>query len=124
MADQPEINMDHNGLYREEIISDRKVGTIIKLVPINAEGEDDSSRETIYQGQTQMMTQAGPLPLNFEIQAANLKEAAEGFGAAAQKAADETLEKLREMQREQASSIVVPGQGGAPGGMPGGGIQL
>jgi hypothetical protein len=63
----------------------------------------------------------GALPLSFEIQAANLGEAAAKFGAAAELALQDTMQKLEEMRREQASSIIVPEAGGMGGGLGGGG---
>ncbi len=119
--------MDAAALYQEEVFTDRRLGTIMRLTPVTAEGERDTEREIIYVGQTQIMTPAGALPLNFEIEAASLKEAAEQFGQAANKAAEETIERLKELRREAASSIVVPGAGGGdfgggPGGIPGGGV--
>jgi len=73
------------------------------------------------------LTPAGALPLNFEIPAQTLAEAVAGFGPAAKIAVDETMEELREMQRQAASQIVVPKGGmdpGALGGMGGGKIQM
>lgn len=124
-----EIQMDTANLYREEVFTDNAVGTLRRLVPVTGDGEVDSSRATQYVGSTQVLTNAGPLPLSFEIEAGSLKEAAAAFGEAAKDAFEKTMDELREMQRQQASSIVVPkgGMGGmGPGGMgPGGGkIQL
>jgi len=62
-------------------------------------------------GSTQMMTPAGPLPLNFELEGKTLGEAAGNFGDAANKSLEETMAELREMRRQQASQIVMPGQG-------------
>ncbi|KAB7627810.1 hypothetical protein [Alkalilimnicola sp. S0819] len=134
MAEQGmDIKMDPNSLYREEVFTDRTMGTIMRMTPVDAEGNRDDSRDVVYVGQTQVMTPAGALPLSFELRGKDLAEAAEGFGPAAEKALEETMEKLKEMRREQASGLVIPGaegvdpfggQGG-PGGMPGGGkIQL
>ncbi|MFD2230968.1 hypothetical protein [Alkalimarinus sediminis] len=120
----PEIKLDTENLYREEMFTDHKVGTLRKMTPVTVAGEVDSSREVLFVGQAQMMTPAGALPLNFEIAATSLAEALEKFGTEAQACLERTLEELREMQRQQASSIVVPGQGGGMGGMGGGGIQL
>jgi hypothetical protein len=123
----PEIQMDSAGLYREETITDRRVGTIRCLQPITATGDADSSRSVVYSGQTQIMTPAGALPLSFDIEADSLEAAVEGYGDAATAALEKTMEELREMQREAASSIVVPGRGGpqgGQGGMPGGGLQM
>ena len=123
--------MDADNLYREETVSDLKVGTIRVLTPITAEGERDEARDVQYIGQASLYTPAGALPLNFELEASTLAEAVAAFEAGAKKSMDETMERLREMRREQASSLYVPGQGGAggggmggPGGQGGGGIQM
>jgi len=125
-----EIEMDSSNLYREEVFTDNAVGTLRRLVPVTASGETDPSRAMQYVGATQVLTTAGPLPLSFEIKAASLAEAAAGFGEAAKDAFEKTMEELREMQRQQASSIVVPkgGMGGlggmGPGGTGGGKIHI
>ena len=116
-----EIQMDTANLYREEVFTDNTVGTLRRMVPVTPNGEVDTSRATQYVGSTQVMTNAGPLPLSFEIEAGTLTEAAAAFGDAAKDAFEKTMEELREMQRQQASSIVVPQGGMGPGGgMPGG----
>jgi hypothetical protein len=119
-----EIQMDTTNLYREEVFTDNTVGTLRRLVPVTADGEVDTGRATQYVGSTQVMTNAGPLPLSFEIEAGSLTEAAAAFGAAAKGAFEKTMEELREMQRQQAGSIVVPqgGMGGMGGMGPGGGM--
>jgi hypothetical protein len=120
--DAMEPTMDINDLYREEVITDRRMGTIRCLTPINSDGSGDSSRSVIYSGQIQIMTPAGSLPIGFEIEAKSLDEAVGNFPEAAKQAVDSTLEQLKEMQREAASSIVIPEVGG---GLPGGGkIQI
>ncbi len=126
-TNQPKTSMDASDLYREEIITDRKIGSIQRLIPLTEEGETDTSRPVRYVGQAQVYTPAGPLPLSFEIEAGSLKEAIGKFGPAAEKSVEETMQKLQEMRRDQASSIVVPGAEGGMGGMggaPGGKIQL
>jgi hypothetical protein len=115
-----EMTMDASNLYREDTFTDRKVGTIRRLTPVTANGADDTSREIVYSGETQIMTPGGALPLNFEIAAADLSEASEKFGAEAQVALERTVKQIEEMRREQASSIIVPGQGSSPvGGLSG-----
>ncbi len=125
----PEIRMDAATMYREDTYTDRRIGTLRQLTPVDADGAIDGSRPVLYSGQTQLMTPAGPLPLNFDIEAESMSEAIERFGPAAEVALEQTMEELQEMRRQQASSIVVPGQGGVggPGGMGGpggGGIQM
>ena len=117
-----EIKMDAASLYREEVFTDNAVGTLRRLTPVTASGDPDPSRSEQYVGSTQVLTSAGPLPLSFEIQAESLADAAIAFGDAAKVAFEKTMEELKEMQRQQASSIVVPGSGMDPlGGGRGGG---
>ncbi len=120
-----EIRMDTSNLYREEVFTDNTVGTLRRLTPVTASGEPDPSRSEQYLGSTQVLTTAGPLPLSFEIQADSLSAAAEAFGDAAKDAFEKTMEELKELQRQQASSIVVPKAGMDPmGGVGGGKIQM
>lgn len=115
----PESKMDAAALYREDIITDRKVGTIRRMIPVKSDGSDDVARPTLYVGEAQIMTNAGPLPINFEIEGATLGEAVDKFGDAAREAVERTMRELQELRRQQASSIVVPGMGG-----PGSKIQM
>ena len=129
MAQRPETEakMDSTSLYREEIVTDRKVGTIRMLTPLKSDGSTDAARTVLYMGEAQIMTGAGPLPIAFEIDAKNLGEAVDNFGPAAKEAIERTVRDLQEMRRQAASSIVVPqgGMGGLPGvGGGGGKIQL
>jgi len=123
-----QLAMDRNNLYREETYSDQQVGTIQRLTPVTADGEDDPKRSVHYVGQTQVMSPAGALPISFELEANSLGEAVDGFADAAQQAVEETIEKIKKMQRDAQSSIMMPGQesgGGQFGGMgSGGGIKL
>jgi hypothetical protein len=119
--------MDPAELYREEIITDRRVGTIRVLSPIGTDGRADARRATIYIGEAQIYTNMGALPLSFEIPAASLAEAVSGYADAAKEAVDRAMRELEEMRRQAASSIVVPrggagGGGFGPGGLPGGGL--
>jgi hypothetical protein len=115
--------MDAANLYHEESFTDRQIGTIQRLTPIRADGSPDPSREKLFVGQTQVLTPAGALPLNFEIEATTLEEAIAGFGDGAKEALAGTMQRLEEMRREAASSIIVPGGGAQPsGGFPGGGM--
>ena len=124
-----ELQMDLKGLYLEEMFTDRRVGSILRLTPVDGEGNRDNSRDIVYVGQSQILTPAGTLPLSFEIVAKTLEEAVNAFGEAARAAVDDTMERLKELRREAASSLIVPEAGGGfggPGGLggPGGKIQL
>jgi hypothetical protein len=115
--------MDVNDLYREDMYSDRKVGTIRVLTPVRADGTTDPARATSYVGQAQIMTPAGALPLSFELEARTLAEACERFADGARVAFEETMRELQEMRRQQASSLVIPDAGTASalagtGGLP------
>jgi len=109
-------SFDKSGLYREDSFTDRKVGSIRQMTPVTETGERDSARPVLYMGATQVMTGAGPVPLNFEIPGETLGDAADNFGACAEQAVEEMAARLEEMRRDQASSIVVPGQGKSGGG--------
>jgi hypothetical protein len=124
----PDPKMDADDLYREDMYSDRKVGTIRVMTPVKSDGSPDPSRASIYVGQAQIMTPAGVLPLSFELDAKNLAEACSKFADGAKVAFDETMKELQEMRRQQASSIVIPEAGAAAalgqGGPPRGKIQF
>lgn len=129
MADEigdADIAMDARSLYREELFTDRRVGTLQRLTPVTAAGADDPARAVLFVGQTQILTPAGALPLSFEIPAKSLDDAVKQFGDYAKKALESTMRRIDELRREQASSIIVPGSqppqgGGFGGGMGGGG---
>jgi hypothetical protein len=128
-SNAPEPKMDSQDLYREDIYSDRRVGTIRVMTPVKPDGTPDPARATSYVGQAQIMTPAGALPLSFEIEARTLAEACEGFADGAKIAFEETMKELQEMRRQQASSIVIPDAGAASalagqGGPPRGKIQF
>ena len=122
--DLKNLTMEGDRLYLEEVITDLAAGTIRRMTPIKADGSPDVSRETLYMGQAQVLSAMGPVPIQFELAADNLAEAVEMFGPEAEKAVRRMVDELRELQREQASQIVVPASGAVPGGggpMPGGG---
>ncbi|MGB5131581.1 MAG: hypothetical protein WBO00_03135 [Steroidobacteraceae bacterium] len=118
--------MDAAALYREDIFTDQRVGTIRRMTPVKADGADDPSRRVLFIGSATVMTPMGSLPLSFELDAENLTDAVSRFGPAAQLAIEEAARELQEMRRQAASSIVIPDAGAAAiKGMGGkGGIQL
>ena len=116
MNSAAEPTFDVDNLYREDLYSDRRVGTIRQMTPVRADGSPDPARQVSYVGQISVMTPMGTLPITFEIEATDIGGAAAGFAVAAKAAMDETMRELQQMRREAASSIIVPEAGGGPGG--------
>lgn len=52
-----DAKMDPTALVREDVISDRRVGTIRMLTPITVEGVRDETRDVLFFGEAQIMTQ-------------------------------------------------------------------
>lgn len=121
------LRFDTDNLYRIDTFTDQRSGSIRRMTPVDADGNDDPSRPVRYVGEASAMTPAGTIPLSFELEGESLSKAAEGFAEGAQQAFQETLEELKRMQREQQQSIMVPGQDGkidVPGGGMGGGGKI
>jgi hypothetical protein len=95
-------------LYREESITDMRAATFRRLVPITPDGKDDPTRPVVLTAQTSIYTQMGAIPLTAELVAKDLKAAVAEFPAAIKKAMDRLMDEAREMQRQEASRIVVP----------------
>lgn len=129
MSAAQDPRMDATQLYREELVTDRRVGTIRVLVPITTTGAVDPSRDQLFVGQAQVMTPMGALPISFEIPARNLADAVEAYAGGLKQAIAETERELQELRRQAASSIVIP-EGGANalkgfgGKGSGGGLQI
>src|SRR3989442_320496 len=104
----PEPTMDPTNLYREEIITDRRGGTIRLLTPITTSGATDPKRKVLYVGETQVLTAGGMLPIAFELDATSLNEAIEKFADGVKRAVEETIQEIQQLRREAASSIVIP----------------
>jgi hypothetical protein len=111
--DLPDVRIDPASLYREEIFTDRRAGTIRRLTPVTVDGAVDSRRPVLYSGQTQLLTPAGVLPLVFDIEALSLQDALDKFPDGVKDALEQAIDEAREMRREAASRIVVPEVGGA-----------
>jgi hypothetical protein len=107
-----QATMDATQVYREETFTDRKVGTIRRLMPVTADGGVDTTRPVIFVGQAQVMTPMGAVPISFELDAASLNAAIEKFGVAAEQAVQQTMRELQDIRREQASSLVIPDAAG------------
>ena len=113
-----EIEVDRKNLYREEVYTDLRIASIRVLTPVKVDGTLDPSRPVLYSGETQLMSQMGPVPVHAPINAASLDDAIAKFPQAVNQAVERLMEEAREIQRREASRIVVPGQ------MPGGKITL
>jgi hypothetical protein len=116
--DLPEVELDAKNLYREDVFTDRRAGSIRRLTPVTSDGSDDGTRAVLFSGQTQLLTPAGVLPLGFEIEAATLEEALQKFPDGVKLALEQAIDEAREMRREAASRIVVPEVGGGLGAGP------
>ena len=103
-----DLTVDVSNLYREESYTDLKVASLRRLVPITVTGEPDPAREARWIAQTQLMSQVGPVPVSTLIEAKTLQEAIAKFPEAVGRAVEEMIEEAREIQRSEASRIVVP----------------
>jgi hypothetical protein len=119
--DRPEGQLDPTALYREDVFTDRRAGSIRRLTPVTVDGAPDPSRPVLFSGQTQLLTPAGILPLGFEIEAGTLEEALKKFPDGVRVALEQAIDEARELRREAASRIVVPEVGAAGPVPPGGG---
>ena len=118
-----DARMNAASLYREEVYTDRAAGTLRVLVPVTKDGAPDSLRLTVYMGEAQILTNMGPLPISFEIDASSLADAIARYGEAAKEGVENAMRELQEMRRQASSSLVIP-QGGVPNLGGGGKIQL
>ena len=106
--DNSDLKMDAAHLYRQETYTDLAVGTIHRLVPVTPDGAADPSRPELFSGRTSVMTPHGPIPVEGEIDAANLREAVDRFPAAIEGALREMARRVQELERERHGGIVVP----------------
>ena len=113
--DLPEIQIDPQGLYREDVFTDRRAGSIRRLTPVTIDGAPDPTRPVLFSGQTQLLTPAGVLPLGFEIDAKTLEEALQKFPEGVKAALEQAIDEARELRREAASRILVPEVAGGVG---------
>ena len=104
-----EIKLDISNLYKEEVFTDLRVGSLKQLTPVTKEGDRDLARPIVFIGETQLMSQVGPLPVQTHIEAENLQGAIERFPAAIQAAVEAMIDEVKEHQRKEMSRIVVPG---------------
>ncbi|NOU35707.1 MAG: hypothetical protein HOO88_02890 [Kiritimatiellaceae bacterium] len=121
MSTEPEklsdVKMDMANLYREEAYTDLKTGGIRKLVPVKLDGTEDTSRDAVFTGHTQLMSPHGPLPLQGAIEAKTLEEAVLKFPQAMEDAMNKMIEEAQQYQREQANKIITPADLKKEGGL-------
>jgi hypothetical protein len=110
------IEVDLNNLYRDEMITDRKVAQLRRMIPITATGADDPSRKTRYTGSTQIMLPTGALPIHAEILADSLEDALKKLPDALKQSIEDMVQRAQEMQREEAKRIVTPDEFSKQGG--------
>ena len=96
------LNVDRNNLYREDSVTDIKVAAIRRLTPIKADGSDDDSRDSIFMGQTQLMSPSGPILLQSLLEARTLEEAMDKFPAAMQKEVDKAMAQAEKNHKRKA----------------------
>ncbi len=106
---QATIRINQNNLYREEIFSDLMVGAIHQMTPVKPNAELDKQRTVMFIGNTQLITQQGPLPVRFPIEAKNLQQAIEKFPESLDAFIRKMVEEAKELQRKEESRIIMPG---------------
>ncbi len=110
-----DLSINKDNLYREDSITDLRVGAIRLLLPIKPDGTEDKSRTTKFIGHTQLMSPQGPIPIQAELGANNIEEALEMFPEIMKQNMDEIIKKIKEMQQQEQikkkddSRIIVPG---------------
>ena len=109
-----DLEVDVANLYREDVFTDLQVATLRRLTPVKPDGTADASRPVLFIAGTQIMSQVGAVPVSAEVEAKDLQEAIAKFPAAIRDAIARLMEQAREMQRREASRLVVPGPGSIP----------
>lgn len=113
---QINFTVDRSNLYREESITDLKVASIRRLIPVKPDGTQDRSRTPVFIGHTQLMSPEGPVPIQSQLAANNIEEAFDAFPEAMKQALAEMVERIKKMQekqeqeKEDKSRIIVPGR--------------
>ena len=114
-----ELNVDTENLYKEETFTDLRAASVRRQSPVKSDGSSDPGRPVLYIGETTLMTQMGPFPVQFAIEAKTLDEAFKKFPDGVKAAVERLNERAKELAREEASRIVVPSA--MPQGVPGAG---
>ena len=101
-----DFSIDRANLYKEESFTDLKVGNIRRLTPVKPDGSEDKTRNTIFVGQTNLMTPNGPLPIQGVISAKELQQAVKRFPEAMEEAVERMMEEAQKMKDQQGSEII------------------
>ena len=107
-----DFQVDKTNLYREISITDLKIANIRQLIPVNIDGTDDTSRETIFIGNTQLGTPQGPIPMQAKLEASTMEEAMNLFPKAMELETQKVIENFKRMeaqQKKEKSNIIMPG---------------
>jgi hypothetical protein len=104
-----DVKVNKDNLYKEETFTDMTFATIRCLTPVKVDGSIDENRERIFTGMTQLMSPNGPIPVQCLIEGAKtLSEAVDKLPAAIEKTVHAMIAEAREMERQEASKIIVP----------------
>ncbi|MEN8689888.1 MAG: cytoplasmic protein [Desulfobacterales bacterium] len=103
-----DFTVDRQNLYLEETFTDLKVASIRRLTPVNSDGSVDKTRKTIFVGETNLMTAAGPLPVQAMIPAKQLQQAIKRFPEAMQAAVEKLADEVQKMRQKEQSQIIAP----------------
>ena len=101
-----DFSIDRSNLYKEESFTDLKVGNIRRLIPVKPDGSEDKTRNTVFVGQTNLMTPNGPLPIQGVIRAKELQQAVKRFPEAMEEAVERMMEEAQKMKDQQGSEII------------------
>jgi hypothetical protein len=105
------VKINPDNLYQEESFTDLTYATIRRLTPVKIDGTPDESREVIFTGIAQLMSPNGPVPVQCHIEGVkNLSEAAAKLPGAIEQTVQAMIAEAKEMERKEASRIVIPGQ--------------
>ena len=108
-----DFSVDKTNLYREEALTDLKIASIQRLLPIHLDGSEDNTREPIFLGRTQLSTPQGPIPIQAKLEAKTLEDAMDILPKAVEAETRKVVENFRQMQEQQKkaeeSRIIVPG---------------
>ena len=97
--------------WSTKAISSSTFATIRRLTPVKIDGSPDESREPLFTGMAQLMSPNGPIPVQCMIEGAKtLSDAAAKLPDAIEKAVRGMIAEAQEMERQEASKLIVPGQ--------------